>query len=537
MHSRTIIPLLKHQIPLVIKNTFDPTRKGTRIAGDVKPGAYPVKALTAIQSQSIVAVEGKGMLGVPGIAARTFTALAAANTSVSVISQASSEASICFVVPENESLAAKEALQQAFKFELQLGVIESISVKDNQSVLAIVGLGMKGTSGIASRCFQALAKSKVNIEAIAQGSSELNISVVIEGDDVSNALQMLHREFRLEKLKALPEGSAGDLNYCIYGLGQIGRTLINQISDQKSYFKDKMNFDLGCIALADSSGLIIKESSFEDQHLKEISLFKSKGESLKAQAPTRPVTDLFALPLKTGVFIDLTAEDTTSLVQDALDAGMHVALANKKPLAGPQAGFEKLFETAKSKGLMLRYEATVGAGLPILDTIAKLEAAGDEILSIQGCLSGTLGFLMTELEDGSAFSEAVHKAYRLGYTEPDPREDLNGMDVGRKALILARTLGLKAELEQLGVESLFDAEHSDDNTDIFLENIKKQDEDWAKRISKAKSENKVLRYVASIIDDKVSVGIEEVPKDSPLGRLRGTDNQVTIRSNAMMKIH
>jgi bifunctional aspartokinase / homoserine dehydrogenase 1 len=530
LHSRTIIPLLKHQIPLVIKNTFDPDKKGTRIAGDVKAGAYPVKALTAIKKQSIVAVEGKGMLGVPGIAARTFTALAASNTSVSVISQASSEASICFVVPEDESESAREALEEAFKFELQLGVIDSITVKNNQSVLAIVGLGMKGTSGIASRCFKALAKSNVNIEAIAQGSSELNISVVIEGSDVTNALRMLHREFRLEKLKALPEGNASDLSYCIFGFGQIGRTLIKQIDEQHAYFKNKMDFDLSCIGLADSSGFVLNENRMTQKHLNEMSLFKAKGESLKSQEETSELTELFSLNLPSGVFIDLTAEDTTNLVQKALDSGMHIALANKKPLAGPQKGYDKLFETAKSKGLMLRYEATVGAGLPILDTIAKLEVAGDEILSIQGCLSGTLGFLMTELEDGATFSEAVHKAYRLGYTEPDPREDLNGMDVGRKALILARTLGIKTELDQLGVESLFDEEHSDNDPQIFLENIRKQDKDWAARIEAAKKNGNVLRYIASIAGTEVSVSIEEVPKDSPLGRLRGTDNQVTIRT-------
>lgn len=537
LHSRTIIPLLAHQIPLNVRNTFHPKLPGTRIAGDVSPGSFPVKALTAILNQSLITVEGKGMMGVPGIAARTFDTMAKAGISVSVISQASSEASICFVVPTTDAKAAAKALNETFRFEREHHLIDEVRALDKQAVLAVVGLGMKGTPGIASRTFAALARAKVNVEAIAQGSSELNISVVVDQERVAEGLSSLHREFRLEKLRALPQEAEGDVRLAFCGTGQIGRTLLKQVLGQHDYFKDKMRLDLKCVGLIDSSGLLVQEQGFARERLEDILLVKERGGKLFGEGAGRlgiarlqaeAKDKLWQLPVKKAVFIDMTADETAPLIKDALSAGWHVALANKKPLAVKQDAFDELFEIARQNGVFLRYEATVGAGLPILDTLSKLKEAGDEVKMILGCFSGTLGYLMTELEAGARFSEAVGRAHSLGYTEPDPREDLSGMDVARKALILARTLGIRLDLSDLVVESLFSPAASHDDPAVFLDRLKAEDAAWQAKVLAAKKDHKVLRYVARISHDKVSVGVEQVAADAPLGRLKGTDNQVTV---------
>ena len=538
LHPRTIVPLIPKQIPLMVRSSFRPEQAGTRIAGDVPPGAFPVKALTGIKEQSLVTIAGGGMIGVPGMAARTFGALAQAGISVTVISQASSEASICLVVPTAETPTALKVLRDAFHFEAQHKLIDDISAKNGQAVIAVVGLGMAGTPGMAARAFNALSAARVNAEAIAQGSSELNISVVVAESGLGDALCALHREFRLEKLRALPAHGLGDVRYALLGAGQIGRALLRQLIAQRSYFKDKMGIDLRCLGLTDRSGLVMRDDGYSDQELGELLARKEGGRSLHHGSAAKSLqlvaqelaTRLWQLPVRRGVFVDVTAEESAPLLESALSAGWHVVVANKKPLAVDQEQFDQLFATAAKHGVSLRYEATVGAGLPILDTLAKLEEAGDEVQTILGCFSGTLGFLMTEVMAGTHFSEAVRRAHALGYTEPDPREDLSGMDVGRKALILARTLGLRLNLADIAVESLFPAALSAADPETFLTNLKSLDGQWAERVARAHRDRLEIRYVASISRDRVTVGLQEVSADSPLGRLRGTDNQVTVTS-------
>lgn len=528
LHPRTIIPLLTHKIPLTVRSTFQLDNPGTLIAGDIKPGLFPVKAITAAMGQSMVSIEGSGMMGVPGIAARTFQALAQKGLSVSMISQASSEASICFVVPDAEASYACEALKEAFQLEIKANIIDNISFTSGHAVLAVVGLGMSGTPGMASRTFGALARAEVNIAAIAQGSSELNISMVIPEAKVKAGVMALHREFRLEKLRSLPPQQEDDIRYVIHGIGQIGRTLLKQLETQRPYLKDKMHLGLTCIGLADRSGLMLEETGIPPHKVEEILAMKERGAKIGGNATAER---LWQLSLKKGIFVDTSAIDSTPLIQAALKAGWHVALANKKPLAAPQKVYDELFATAREQGVYLRYEATVGAGLPILDTLGKLEEAGDDVKTILGCFSGTLGYLMTSLSDGVAFSEAVRRAHALGYTEPDPREDLSGMDVARKALILARTLGMRLDLSDIRVEPLFDVSLSHDDPTVFLDNLKQLDKHWAGKIAAAKDRHEEIRYVARITRDKVIVGLEAVSQSSPLGRLRGTDNQVTITTN------
>lgn len=537
LHPRTMVPLVDEGIPLYIRNTFNPEFQGTRIARDVPEREYPVKALTAIEGQAILSVEGGGMIGVPGIAARTFAALAAAGHSVTMISQASSESSICFVVPEREAQHASRALEKEFAHEIRERFVDRVAVERDVALIAVVGLGMKGTPGIAARVFGAIAREGVNVLAIAQGSSELNITVGIHRADVPRALRALHAEYQLDRIRPLPDVAEHRTNLTLLGFGQIGRALAQQIVEQDRYFRYDLGIELPCVAVADRSGVRIQEKGLTLRRLRALVDAKAKGEPMvagsrdqRAKLADELRQRVFRLPSGRSILVDVTADETAPLLLDALRAGMHVVLANKKPLAVPQAEYDALFATAREKGVSIRYEATVGAGLPVLDTLAKLRDAGDPVHSIHGCLSGTLGYLMTRIQEGVPFSLAVRQAYELGYTEPDPRDDLSGMDVARKALILARSLGRRLDLSDMKLEPLFPPELSDPDPKTFLAGLERLDGDMQRRIDAASKKGEVLRYVAKIGPRSVSVGIEAVPADSPLGRLHGTDNQIVLRT-------
>ena len=538
LHPRTMIPLVDRRIPLYVRNTFKPDFPGTRIADDVKPGAYPVKALTAIHKQALVAIEGSGMIGIPGVAGRAFTALSQAGHSVSFISQASSEASICFVVPQAESDHAVRALDEAFAYERKLKLIDRIHADKKIALIAVVCLGMAGRPGIASRTFGALSSEGVNVVAIAQGSSELNITVAIDEESATAALNALHREFQLDRIRPLADANARESKVTLLGFGQIGRELARQLGAQEKQFRSTLGADIKVIAVADRSGVKVQERGFSAPALARLASQKKSGARLFARELPLHIDELrdllreelWVLPSRRPILVDLTSDETAPLIEEALDRGFHVVLANKKPLAIKQTDYDRMFEVARERNVALRYEATAGAGLPVLDTLAKLQESGDRVEQILGCFSGTLGYIMTALEDGVAFSEAVRSAWKLGYTEPDPRDDLSGMDVARKALILARTLGRRAEIGEIDLEPLFPKELSHDDPATFVANLAALDDVFAKRVASARRDKRVLRYAAKIARGGIRVGIEAVPEASPMGRLRGTDNQVAIHS-------
>lgn len=537
LHPRTMIPLVDRKIPLFVRNTF---REGsvTRIADDVKPGAYPVKALTAIHRQAMISIEGSGMIGVPGVAGRAFTALSNAGHSVSMISQASSEASICFVLPDDESAHAVAALEEAFVMERKSKLIDRIRAEHEVALIAVVGLGMRGRPGIAARTFSALSGAQVNVVAIAQGSSELNITVAIDEADATRALQALHNEYQLDRLHPLADTSGRESKLTLLGFGQIGRELAAQLRVQEKHLRQELGLDIKVIALADRSGIRVEEKGFSAAALQKLAKQKASGTRLfdrdspltLAQLQQMMSEELWLLPSHRPILVDLTSDETAPLIQEALEHGFHIVLANKKPLAVSQIEFDRLMQTARDRGLSLRYEATAGAGLPVLDTIAKLQDAGDRVETIVGAFSGTLGFIMTALEDGQRFSDAVREAWKRGYTEPDPRDDLSGTDVARKALILARTLGRRLELSDIALEPLFGASVDDNDPARFVDKLTALDAEFADRVARAKREGKVLRYVAKIGKRAIRVGVEAVDHASPLGRLRGTDNTVVIQS-------
>ena len=538
LHPRTMIPLLDRKIPLFVRNTFREGASGTRIADDVRPGAYPVKALTAIHRQSLISIEGSGMIGVPGVAGRAFSALSQAGHSVSMISQASSEASICFVLPHAEAAHAVAALEEAFLLERKSKLIDRIRAENDVALIAVVGLGMRGRPGIAARTFSALSGARVNVVAIAQGSSELNITIAVAEEDATRALQALHNEYQLDKLHPLADTSGRESKLTFLGFGQIGRELASQLSAQEKHLRNELGVDIKVTAVADRSGIKIEENGFTSAALQKLAKQKASGARLFAgetpltlkQLQTMMREELWILPSHRPILIDLTSEETAPLIQEALENGFHIVLANKKPLAVSQIEFDRLMDTAREHGLALRYEATAGAGLPVLDTLAKLQEAGDRVETIAGAFSGTLGFIMTALEEGKRFSDAVREAWKLGYTEPDPRDDLSGTDVARKALILARTLGRRLELSDIALESLYTRAVDSDDPAKFVDNLAALDASFAEKAAQAKRDGKVLRYVARIAKRGIRVGVEAVPAASPLGRLHGTDNTIVIQS-------
>ena len=529
LHPRALIPLAGRRIPIFVRPFDDPGSPGTEVSEMVKPGRLPVKALTAAAGQALVTVTGNGMLGVPGIAARTFAALHGRKISVSLISQASSEHSICFSVPEPFAADARDSLIQEFQGEIARREIDGVEVSPGMATVAVVGLGMHGTPGVAAGVFSALAAGGINVVAIAQGSSELNISVVVAASEAGEAQRRIHAGFQLSRIAGGSVIRPERMEVVLLGFGHIGRALAGLLSRVK-----RPALDLRVAAVIDRSGFIFDPNGISSRRLASLASDKRKGKHLahlpKGQAASAEmaVAHIAGYALTRPVLVDLTADDTAPALEQALTHGMDLVLANKRPLADRGAVSEALWQTARAHGRRILHEATVGAGLPIIDTYHKLIESGDRVDSIEGLLSGTLGFVLSEVSSGVPFSRAVRTAMTKGYTEPDPRDDLSGMDVARKALILARLLGYRGELRPSSVESLVPKWARTLSLEEFLARLEELDAPWRRRVETAKSAGAVLRYVALVTAETIEVGVQTVPGTSPLASIKGSDNQLVF---------
>lgn len=529
LHPRALIPVIGKKVPLFVRPFSDPTSEGTEVSERATGLDVPVKALSAAPSQALVTVEGNGMLGVPGVAARTFAALKREGISVSLISQASSEHSICFCVPAESAEAARVCLSEAFRDEIAHHEIDGVSVKAGVATIAVVGLGMAGTPGVAQRVFSALAANAINVIAIAQGSSELNISAVVEEKLSKEAQQAIHAAFQLGKVGGGSVAPRDRLDVFLLGFGRIGRSLSDLVAELPANGPK-----VRIVGVADRSGVVFDPAGLSNHRLTAIAREKAKGHSLKhmeggkAERAEEAVKRALRHALSHPVLVDVTADETTEVLRTALTSGMDVVLANKKPLAGPSSAAEALLALAAQHGRRIRHEATVGAGLPVMDTFAKLQETGDQIVSIEGCVSGTLGFLISQLETGKKFSQALTAAMEGGYTEPDPRDDLSGADVARKALILGRLMGFKGEPASVVTESLVPSGGANLPLKAFLSKLSTWDADWADRIRSARAKGRLLRYVATVTPRRLHVGLTAVPASSPFASLQGTDNQIVF---------
>jgi bifunctional aspartokinase / homoserine dehydrogenase 1 len=538
LHPRALIPVGR-RVPIFVRPFTHPDRSGTEISGRRTLGRYPVKALSAISGQALVTVTGNGMLGVPGIAARTFEALHREGISVSLISQASSEHSICLSVPESAGGHARTSLLDAFHEEITRREIDGVEVRGGLATISVVGLGMAGTPGIAARVFTALAHGRINVIAIAQGSSELSISFVVEQASAGEAERRIHEAFQLSKIGGGSATAAAHADVVLLGFGQVGRTLAGLIA------KASRRAGLRLVAVIDRGGYVFRPGGLSSRDVAALSSVKAAARSVSESprgvraSAAQAISTLAEHALSRPVLVDVTAESTLPLLEKAIADGFDLVLANKRPLSGSRESGERLQGSARARGKRVRFEATVGAGLPILDTYRKLVESGDQVARIEGCLSGTLGFLLTEVEKGRPFSSSLRLAVEKGYTEPDPRDDLSGADVGRKALILGRLLGFRGEPDDAEVESLVPVRFQKLPLSRFLERLEELDSDWKGRVAHARARGRVLRYIASVTRRRVRVGLAEVAPGTPFAGLTGSDNQVAFttrryRSNPLV---
>lgn len=518
LHPGTIAPALEHQIPIYIKNSYDPTKKGTCISKNFKQSAYLIKGLTYIEEIALVSIEGAGMIGVSGIAAWIFEILHQANVSVILISQASSEHSICFAIDSKDADLAAKALTENLQFPLERQQIESISIDKSCAIVAAVGDEMIGTVGISGKLCASLAKANINIRAISQGSSERNISVVINKDDVKRALQTLHASFYL---------SHKTISIGLIGPGQVGKTLLQQINLAVDQLKSKYQVNLCVRGIINSQKMLLSHEPIDLKKWPE-QLNCSEAEVNLPLFANHIISD----DVPHAVIIDCTANQSIAQHYIAfIEQGIHVITPNKHANAGDLDYYKQLKYLAHKKNKHYLYEATVCAGLPIINTLQDIIKTGDEVRKIEGIVSGTLSFIFNELAKGRVFSEIVLEARALGYTEPDPREDLSGMDVARKLVCLAREIGYDVTLSDVNVYDLVPAALKYCSVQQFLAQLPDYDKQMQTFIAQANAASARLCYVGSIAHDgTLKVALESFPQTHPFASLKRTDNMLIFHT-------
>lgn len=515
IYPPTLQPALKKGIPLFIKNTFKPALTGTFISNKSDLDGHPVKGISSISNISLLTLQGGGMFGVPGIAARLFSALARANINIILITQGSSEHSISFAVQPQVARKAKKRVEIEFDNEIKSGSVDPVKLEENLAVVAIIGENMRYQPGIAARLFLALSKNGINCIAIAQGSSELNVSVVINNNHESKALNALHESFFLSDTK--------ELHLFMMGVGLIGSTLIKQVKQQGAYLKKHRSLEIKVIGLANSKKMIFDEEGIDLDHWKE-----ALDDGLqKSDLPTF-VDKMKALNLSNTIFVDNTANPAISnYYESILDASISISTPNKIATSSSYLQYQRLKTIAKKRGIQFMYETNVGAGLPVISTLNDLISSGDQILKIEGVLSGSLSFIFNSFNEGVNFSDVVKEAKTLGYTEPDPRIDLNGIDVRRKLIILARESGYALEPEDVEIQNILPSACQQAETiEQLFEELEKADNNFEQLRINAAKDSQVLRMIAKLENGKASIGLEAVGASHPFFSLSGSDNMI-----------
>ena len=514
LYPPTIQPVLSKGISIVIKNTFSPEDAGTLITKSTNEKGKTVRGISHIGNISLLSLEGPGMVGIPGISKQFFEVLSQANISVVLITQASSEHSICIGISADDVVKAVAVVNEAFAFQIERGRIKKVVPENNLAIVALVGDNMKNHQGLSGKMFSTLGKNNVNIRVIAQGASERNISCVIDEKDVKKALNALHEEFFEENVK--------QLNLFVMGVGNVGAKFLNQIRQQKNYLKENLKLNLRVIGISNSRTMVFDEGGIT---LKNWEAALANGIKADKSEFFKTVNQL---NYRNSIFVDNTASDAVaSTYSNYLGNSISVVTCNKIACSSQYENYRQLKNLARAYNAPFLFETNVGAGLPIIDTLKHLIASGDKILKIQAVLSGSLNFVFNNFNNETTFHDVVKQAQEEGYTEPDPKIDLSGVDVMRKILILARESGNQLEISDIKNDSFLPQESLDtDNNEDFFASIKKYETSFQEMYAKAANKDAKLKYVAQFENGQASVGLQEIPKGHDFYNLEGSDNIV-----------
>jgi len=513
IYPPTIQPVMKKGIPVWIKNTFAPEELGTVIKNEATATGTSIQGISSINNIVLLSLEGSGMVGIPGFSKRLFEALANASINVILITQGSSEHSICVGVDEHASAKAKEVVDAAFAYEIETNKVDPIIVEKQLSIVAIVGDNMKNHSGISGKMFSALGRNGVSIRAIAQGSSERNISAVISTADVKKAINVLHEEFF--------ETSYKQVNLFIAGLGNVGEIFLTQLQQQNQFLQEQLRIQIRVVGIANSKKMYFNEEGVDISNWKEEI---QKGEPMNL---ANFISIIQAKNLRNSVFADITANDELATVYgELLQKSISVVACNKVAASSQYAYYKKLKDLAKEFNSLFLFETNVGAGLPIIGTLKDLLHSGDKINRMQAVLSGTLNFVFNNYDGTRSFASVVKQAQDEGYTEPDPRLDLSGKDVMRKIMILARESGEQMEMEDISNNSFMPETCMTGSVADFYAAMEKEEAHFKKILDAAKAAGKKLKFIASYDKGKAAVGLQQVDEQSDFYHLYGKDNVV-----------
>lgn len=519
IYPPTILPVYKKGIPVRIKNTMEPENEGTLITDSKLNGRdLPIKGISSISNITLITIQGLGMVGVTGISARLFGALARQNVNVILISQASSENSISFAIDSSSSSKAEAAIRQEFDREIQLDQINKITIEENLAIVAIVGENMKHATGVAGKLFNTIGRNGINIIAIAQGASELNISWVVKISDLRKTLNVVHESFFLSENV--------ELNVFLLGIGLVGGNLLEQIKQQQPKLLKEKHLKIKLAGVANSKKMLFNREGIDIETFREKMTTEGQDSSLENFK-----NEIIGLNMYNSIFVDCTANDQAAgLYAELLNANISIVTANKVAASSDYENYALLKKTAKRKGAKFLFETNVGAGLPIITTLNDLVNSGDTIVKIEAVLSGTLNFIFNTISETVPLSQTIRMAKEQGFAEPDPRIDLSGVDVARKLLILVRESGHQFDMNDIKINTFIPEKYFEGSVDDFWKNIPEMDAEFEANRKKLAAEGLFWRFVAKFEDGKAEIGLQQIPANHPFADLQGSNNLVMFNT-------